>query len=116
MFASQSTEGYQSNLPGIRMKTLCYGSLTLMTEFRLAAGSSVPPHAHPHEQTGYLVKGRLELTEGDVTHDVSPGDSWCVPADVEHWSTALEDTVIVEVFAPVREEFLPDDADASPIR
>ena len=39
------------------MKTLCYGDKTLMTEFVMDAGSRLPLHAHPYEQTGYLVKG-----------------------------------------------------------
>jgi len=39
--------------------------------------------------------------------DVKPGDSWCIPGDVEHAAEAFEDSVGVEVFSPVREEYLP---------
>ncbi len=89
------------------MKTLCYGSATLMTEFRLAAGCALPAHSHPHEQTGYLVSGHLALTIGERTHDVMPGDSWCIPGDVRHGARVFEDSVAVEVFSPVREDYLP---------
>jgi len=51
-----------------------------MTEFRLDQGAVLPRHKHPHEQTGYLVSGRIELTIGAETHEVSAGDSWCIPA------------------------------------
>jgi quercetin dioxygenase-like cupin family protein len=100
-------EGYKAALPGIRMKTLCYGERTLMTEFLLERGNTLPLHAHPHEQTGYLVKGHIRLTIGGQLHDITPGDSWCVPSAVEHGAQILEDSVAIEVFSPVREDYLP---------
>ena len=39
--------------------------------------------------------------------EVEPGDSWCLPGGVEHSVVALEDSVVVEVFSPVREDYLP---------
>lgn len=57
MFSHKTNEGYISPLAGIRMKTLAHGEKTHMVEFRLEKGSVVPPHSHPHEQTGYLVSG-----------------------------------------------------------
>ena len=89
------------------MKTLCHGRRTLMTEFILERGRTLPVHSHPYEQTGYLVKGRIRLKIGDEEHDVEPGDSWCIPVDVEHGAQILEDSVAVEVFSPVREDYLP---------
>jgi quercetin dioxygenase-like cupin family protein len=108
VFASHESGGYGAPLPGIQMKTLCYGSATLMTEFRLAGGSTLPAHAHPHEQTGYLVSGHLVLRIGDASHDVRPGDSWCIPGDAQHGATVIEDSVAIEVFSPVRADYLPE--------
>ncbi len=107
MFASHGDEGYVPALPGITRKTLVHGAQTLMAEFRLQAGSTLPRHAHPHEQTGCLVNGHLRLTIGPETRDLRPGDSWCIPGGVQHEAVALADTVAVEVFAPVREDYLP---------
>jgi quercetin dioxygenase-like cupin family protein len=108
VFEKCSAERYKAPLPGIRMKTLCFGERTLMTEFLLDDGSTLPLHGHPHEQTGYLVRGHIRLRIGGATHDVRPGDSWCIPAGVEHGAQILEDSVAVEVFAPVREDYLPE--------
>ena len=108
MFAKKSTSGYRSPVQGIELKTLVYGQKTLMTEFRLQAGSRLPVHSHPHEQTGYLVRGRLRLIVGDDVHDCGPGDCWCIPSGVEHGAEVLEDTLAVEVFSPVREDYLPE--------
>lgn len=107
MFQNAGDAGYVEAAPGIRRKTLSYGAETLMAEFRLTAGYPLPVHDHPHEQTGYLVSGRLRLSIGAETFDVRPGDSWSVPGGVPHGADVLEDAVAVEVFSPVREDFLP---------
>src|ERR1039458_3071766 len=61
MFEKRSDRGYRPALDGIERKTLVHGEKTLMTEFLLRKGAVLPRHAHPHEQTGYLVKGRIRL-------------------------------------------------------
>ncbi len=106
MFNKHDNTGYKDSLKGIRQKTLVHGQKTLMVEFRLQKGAVLPMHKHPHEQTGCLVSGRLDLTIGSETRHLGPGDSWCVPGDTEHGADAIEDSVAVEVFSPVREDYL----------
>ncbi len=107
MFEKKSEVGYKRAMAGIEQKTLVYGEKTLMVEFRLYQGVILPLHAHPHEQTGYLVSGRIRLTIGDVPHEVLPGDSWCIGGGVKHGAEILEDSVAIEVFAPVRKDYMP---------
>ena len=107
-FHRATTDGYRTAVPGIRLKTLTYGDRTLLVEFRMAAGSALPGHAHPHEQTGYLVSGRIRLTIGGQSFEVGPGDSWSIGGDVEHAAEVLEEAVAIEVFSPVREDYLPE--------
>ena len=106
MFGQHSNDGYTPALPGIARNTLVHGDKTLMVEFRLQQGFPLPRHAHPHEQTGYLVSGRLRLTVGNEVRELQPGDSWCIAGGVEHGAEVLEDSVAIEVFAPVREDYL----------
>lgn len=106
MFGINSDKGYHEVADGIRIKTVNYGQETLMTEFTLKKGSVLPEHSHVHEQTGYLVKGRMDLRIGGISRILSPGDSWNVPSNVRHGATVLEDSVAVEVFAPRRDEYL----------
>jgi quercetin dioxygenase-like cupin family protein len=107
MFAKPSPEGYLPALPGIDRKTLVYGEHTLATEFRMKAGSALPTHSHPYEQTGYLVSGHVRLAIGEERFDTLPGASWCIPCNVRHGAEILEDTVAVEIFSPVRSDYLP---------
>jgi quercetin dioxygenase-like cupin family protein len=108
MFQKSADDGYTSVLPGVELKTLVHGEKTLMTEFVLKKGRQLPRHSHPHEQTGYLVKGHLRLTIGAEKFDVTTGDSWCIPGKVEHGAEVVEDSVAIEVFSPVREDYLPE--------
>jgi quercetin dioxygenase-like cupin family protein len=108
MFQKHSEKGYQAALQGIERKTLVHGEKTLMTEFRLRKGCVLPRHSHPHEQTGYLVGGKMQLFIGGEDYEVQPGDSWTIPAGVEHGATIVEDSVAIEVFSPVREDYLPE--------
>lgn len=107
MVKKASGDGYIQAMDGIGRKTLVYGINTMMTEFRLKKGKTLPAHKHPQEQTGYLVSGHIILTIDGEPYDMKPGDSWSIPGNVEHGAAILEDSVAVEVFSPVREDYLP---------
>lgn len=107
MFYKADENGYKEILPGIRLKTLVHGEKTLFAEFRMEAGSSLTRHAHIHEQTGFLVEGRVRLTIGQQTFEAGPGDSWCIPGNTGHSAEILEKSHAIEVFSPVREDYLP---------
>jgi quercetin dioxygenase-like cupin family protein len=108
MFYHHRSDGYKDALPGIKIKTLTYGEKTLLTEFKMETGSQLVSHSHPHEQIGYLVSGHIRLTIGSETFDVKPGDSWNVPGNLEHCAEIIADSVAIEVFSPVREDYLPE--------
>lgn len=108
MFYKKDGSNYRQAVPGVWLKTLVYGEKSLLTEFKLEAGHTLPRHAHKHEQTGYLVSGEIKLTIGEETFDVLPGDSWSIPGNVEHEAKIIYDSVAVEVFSPVRQDYLPE--------
>ncbi|MEJ2666881.1 MAG: cupin domain-containing protein [Deinococcales bacterium] len=106
MIAKRTEDGFRQMAEGIVMQNLVHGANTNMVRFRLAAGSSLPLHSHPHEQTGVLLEGAMRFSiAGDVS-SVGPGDSWCIPGGVEHSLQVLEDSVVIEIFSPLREEYL----------
>ncbi len=106
MFNRHSDEHYHPMIEGIAIKTLVYGKETLMSKFSLKKGSLLPSHTHPHEQTGYLVSGRMVLYIGDEHREVKTGDSWCIPSGVKHRAEVLEDSYALEIFSPMREDYL----------
>ena len=108
MLSDHDCDGFVQVLPGIKMKMLVWGLRMLMVEFRLKEGSVLPPHNHPHEQTGYCVSGRLRLVTAGEKRDVAAGDAWSIPGGTEHGAEAIVDSAVIEVFSPVREDYLPD--------
>ena len=106
MFKKKSELVYRKLLDGVNMATMVYGEKTLMARFKLERGCAIPDHNHPHEQTGLLLSGRMVFTVDGTDHEVMPGDSWCIGSDVSHSARAVEDSVAVEMFSPVREDYL----------
>ena len=92
-------------LPGIFRRTMTDGDKMMLCEVYLADGATVPMHTHLHEQTGYLVSGKITLTIGDEKKDLGPGDCWMIPGDVPHEAIAREASVLIDVFSPPREDY-----------
>ena len=107
MFGIKSENGYHEILEGIKIKTIVYGKESLMTEFLLRKNSVLVEHSHKHEQTGYLVKGKIKLIVNGSSRVINPGDSWNIPSDVVHKAEIIEDSIAVEVFIPMRDEYIP---------
>ncbi len=102
-----SEDSYIKVFDGIKRKTLVYGDNTLLTEFILEKDKILPMHSHPEEQTGYLVSGHIILTVGGERHEMKAGDSWAIPGNTVHGAETIEDSVAVEIFSPVREDYIP---------
>jgi unsaturated pyranuronate lyase len=66
-------------------------------------GTVVPAHRHESEQFGYVIKGGFEMSIGDETTVLGPGDAYFIPSDVPHSFTARGTTEAIDVFSPTRE-------------
>jgi quercetin dioxygenase-like cupin family protein len=107
MFYKMDPDNYKEAFEGVTYKTLAWGDKTSLGEFKLAKGCTVPAHSHPHEQTGYMISGKMTFTIDGEDHLTEAGDSWSIPGNVEHSVKVHEDSVVIEVFSPVREDYLP---------
>ena len=91
MFYKQTEKDYATPVEGVRFKTLVHGERTHMCEFRLEKGSPLTKHSHPHEQTGYLVSGRLDLfIEGDKLEELYAETQQQIRLEVINYYYALE--------------------------
>jgi len=107
MFRKKGTADKKELIEGVQLSTLVHGEKTLMGHFNVAKGAAIPTHSHPHEQTGFMVSGRLRFKIEDEIMEAEAGDSWWIPGGAEHGVEALEDSVVIEIFSPVREDYLP---------
>lgn len=86
-------------------KTLGWGDRTLLSEVTFAKDGVVPMHSHPHEQIGYVARGAIEFTIGDRVTVLRAGDAYVIPGNLPHGCHALEDSLALDIFSPVREEY-----------
>ena len=91
---------------GVERKILGMGGSLMMVEVSFKTGGIGAAHTHPHEQISYLAKGRMEFTLEGETRVITAGDSIYIPSGANHGTVALEDSVIVDIFSPIREDFL----------
>ena len=97
-----------AQFPGVTRRTLVSGDRLTFVEIQLEPNAEVPEHTHPHEQAGHVADGLVRFRIGAVESDLGPGSSYLIPGDVPHHVVALEESTLVEVFSPVREDFAGD--------
>jgi quercetin dioxygenase-like cupin family protein len=82
------------------------GEKGMIVWWSMRAGAHAAPHRHPHEQTFWVISGRMDFRLGDERRTCGPGDVGVIPGGVEHEATFPEDCEVIDVFAPPREDFL----------
>lgn len=91
---------------GIRRKIFPPGQSIMSMAIEFQAGASGAAHSHPHEQITHVVGGRLALTVNDIVYEVGAGEQLYVPGGQVHSVEALEDSIVLEIFTPLREDLL----------
>jgi quercetin dioxygenase-like cupin family protein len=107
MLYNPDQSDFKQLLPGVFMKSLTYGDSTVLCEFHFTRGAIIPAHEHTQEQSGYCVSGLLRFTGDEGEFIAEPGSSWNFKGGTIHGAEVLEDSVAIEVFSPVREDYLP---------
>jgi len=107
MFTKKDTRNFRPLIEGVEMRSLAYEKKTILCEFKLKKGSNLPAHQHPYEQTGYLISGKMNFKIDQEWHLAEAGDSWSIPENLEHEVEILEDSVVLELFSPIRPDYLP---------
>jgi quercetin dioxygenase-like cupin family protein len=82
-----------------------HGEKCTMGIVEIEKGSILPLHHHPHEQVTYILEGELEMTIGGETMNLRQGDYFVIHSNVPHSAVAHVACKVMDVFAPVREEY-----------
>ena len=92
---------------GVTRKILSYSEKLMTVELEFKKGSIGAKHSHPHEQIGYIVSGRLIYQEeGCEDKELRTGDTYYVRPNAVHGIEVLEDTKLLDIFTPMREDFV----------
>lgn len=93
---------------GIRRQLLGYGPDLMAVRVWFEKGAVGQQHAHPHSQTSYVESGRFLATIDGEERELGPGDGFYVQPHEMHGAVCLEAGVLIDMFNPVREDFLPN--------
>jgi len=86
------------------------GSQSMLVKWTLAKGALVPLHMHPNEQITWITQGSVKVTSQGKIFIVKAGNIFIIPPYVPHEFLALEDTIDIDYFTPVREDWLNNSA------
>jgi quercetin dioxygenase-like cupin family protein len=96
-------------------RQMIWGEQLMVCRLRIAPGVVTAIHAHPHEQITLVEQGRVRFIVAGQERVSSAGDVLHFPSQCEHGATMLDDEVVlIDIFSPVREEFLNAGDNGSP--
>ena len=91
---------------GVYRKILAHVESLMMVEVNFIKGAVGEIHAHAHEQISYIIKGSFEVNIEGKKEIIKAGDTFYIKPNALHGVLALEDSTILDVFTPQREDFL----------
>ena len=106
LFAQASDNEWTELAPGNTRRVLIHTPELMQVEFGFDKGAVGALHSHPHVQVSYVAEGSFEVTIDGVTEVVGQGGSFIVPSGLVHGVVALEKGRLVDVFTPMRADFL----------
>ena len=93
------------SFPGMHRRTLADGEKLMLVQVKLEKGAIVPRHQHPHEQVSHSLSGRVRFVVNDHPAELTAGQTIRFPSDAPHEAHALEESLVLDVFSPPREDF-----------
>lgn len=91
---------------GVSKKVLAYAKELMCVENHFEEGAVGSMHSHPHTQITYVAEGEFEFTIGAEKKVVKKGDTMLKQNGVEHGCICLKKGVLLDIFTPMREDFV----------
>ncbi len=82
------------------------GDRVTIARFELKRGGIVPRHAHENEQVSIVLSGALLFRIDGRELTVKSGEALQIPGNVPHEVEVLEDTLVMDVFSPIRQDWI----------
>jgi quercetin dioxygenase-like cupin family protein len=92
---------------GVSRQIYGYDDKIMMVKVKFEKDAIGPLHEHPHAQVSYVESGIFELTVGNEKRIIKKGDGFYIPPHEIHGVFCIEAGLLVDVFAPLRDDFLP---------
>lgn len=88
------------------VRKIVSGKSLTIARIEVKEGEVTQLHSHDNEEVVYVLKGRwlFRLPDGDVV--LTDNQLLCIPADTEHSSEVLEDTIALDICSKTRPDWL----------
>lgn len=96
--------------PGVTRRVLAYTGGVMCVENQFEAGAVGALHSHPHTQITYVLSGAFAFTIDGETRTVRQGDTLLKEDGVEHGCTCLDAGALLDIFTPMRDDFVSPQA------
>ncbi len=93
---------------GLTRQMMGYDGKIMLVKAKFEKGAIGKMHKHYHSQVTYVESGEFEMTIGDDVRIIKGGDSFYIPTNVMHGCVCTVPGVLIDVFSPAREDFLPE--------
>lgn len=102
-----SNDGTPVTVPetGMQRQVLAFNQNLMLVRHQFEKGWRGALHKHPHDQIVYVTRGCIFFTGASESFEMHAGDSVVVAGGVQHEATALEDSEVLDVFTPFREDY-----------
>jgi quercetin dioxygenase-like cupin family protein len=106
VFIENSEIPWQTVDKGIRRKIMAYDEKLMIVKVEFEKGGIGTLHRHYHSQITHVESGMFEVQINGEKKVLAPGDAFYIPPNVEHGCVCLEGGVLIDVFSPMREDFV----------
>jgi len=106
VFQSANEIRWENVGPGLQRQVFGYDDKIMLVKVKFEKGAVGSLHEHFHSQATYVESGVFELTIGDEKKILKKGDGYYVPPHVIHGCVCIEPGLLIDVFSPLREDFL----------
>ncbi len=106
VFISDADTEWQQMDKGVRRKIMSYDDRLMLVKVAFEKGGVGTLHQHPHTQISHVESGAFEVEIGGEKKVLKAGDAFYIPPNVIHGAVCLEAGVLIDVFSPMREDFI----------
>ena len=85
-------------------RRILVGEKEMVVFWKMKAGAHAAMHQHPQEQIFWVLSGKMEFTLAGETRTCGAGDLGLIPGNTPHEAYFVEDTEVIDIFAPPRED------------
>ena len=96
-------------MSGVISRKIVTGDKAMVAQVFLKKDAVVPDHRHESEQITYILEGALKFELEGKEVIVRKGETLTISSNVPHRAVALEDTLDLDIFSPIRTDWLTKD-------